>query len=399
VGEEMAIRNSKALGKGINALFQQGDRRTEVSKVPEGVEKNQEFYGSLMKKYVQSGANDTVIAQMLEEIRVHLNISPEDHLQLLNTLKKREEARLDRASKENWVKAHGELKSELGRMFDDYKVQSLSEFPAIEGEEPQNTGEPIALMERNPTVVRDRGSTVISAPPSKAEESIIAFPGHPVQSPTSGPVGASEGIPRKETGAAEPSIAAETPRDTELDLRSLMEDGRFEKALDMALDLLEKDPYSVSLLNEKGVILYNLDKGDEAIQAFSRGLTIEPDSAELNINCAIAMAQTGKLQGSLDLLDKAIAKDPYNEEAWNNRAVILSRIGKLRDALISLDESLRLNDRSPITWTNSAVLLERMGEYGPAFECYGKVLELDPGNDMAAKGREQCQIRIQPNRT
>jgi tetratricopeptide (TPR) repeat protein len=55
---------------------------------------------------------------------------------------------------------------------------------------------------------------------------------------------------------------------------------------------------------------------------------------------------------------------------------------------------LRLNDASIPSWTNAAVLLERMGEYGPAFECYGKVLELDPGNPMAIEARQQCQTRI-----
>lgn len=369
------------------ALFK-NERRDDGAKEPDGGEKNYEFYGSLMKKYVQSGSSDPIIGQMLEEIRVHLSISPEDHLQLMNTLKKREEARQDRAGKDSWAKAHIDLKGEIGKMFNEYKVQNLKEFEPLEAEQEV----PIALMDRNPTVIPDRYHTIISAPPPPTEGG-----GIPVGPPIAGGA-ASTGItpaPREVSGD-DPSTPPQVvqSKDIAMDLRPLMEDGKFAEALELVQELLEKDPYSVSLLNEKGVILYNMDRDDEAIQTFNRGLAMDPGSPELNINCAISMAKAGKLQGSLDLLDKAISKDPYNEEAWNNKAVILSRIGRLRDALICLDESLRLNERSLTAWSNAAILLERMGEYGPAFECYGRVIEIDPRNDMAARAREQCQARI-----
>jgi len=389
----MAARNNKALGKGINALFRQEPKDEPRKEVDS--ERNFEFYGSLMKKYVQSGSRDPAIAQMLDEIRDHLCISPEEHSHLLSTLQRREEARQDRQSKENWSKEQMNLKGELGQMFTEFKGSSeCTPMKVLKDEdldlEPIEATGAIALMDRNPNVITVESTVVISAGPSgevleTAEGELDDLPELEDE---------NEDADKQRYPGEGNQVGKTSPKETILDLMALMEQDMLYEALDMANRLLEVDPYSVQLLNEKGVVLYHLGKTGEALECYERGLALEPESPEININMALTLSNVGQIDRSLDLMDRAIRKDPYNEEAWNNKAVILTRIGRLRDALNCLDESLRLNGESASAWQNSGIILERLGEYGPALQCYQKVLTIEPESDLAAKGRDYCLSRI-----
>ncbi|MDG6224658.1 MAG: tetratricopeptide repeat protein [Candidatus Thermoplasmatota archaeon] len=418
----MAEKNNKALGRGISALFKKEKREERTTEVePEG--SNFEFYGSLMKKYIQSGSKDPMIAQMLEEIREHLGISPEEHMHMMETLRKREEARQVWTDKEDWEKEHGGLQNELKDMFKSYVSGSetspsrrTSDMDVIEGPGA------IALMERNPTVVLEGGDEVITVPPhdrsdqdatgdltgpkadqttkdeAEDEFSVEDLPelDEVIEDIEEGIEGVNPETARmtEEAQLEPPPVTIKASQGTVLDLRSLMEAGDMIGAMDMVQKLLEEDPRSTTLLNEKGVILYNMDRLSESVECYRDALAIEPDSPELNINYSIALSGIGDVDASIKHLDRAIDKDPYNEEAWNNKAVILTKMGRLRDALNCLDESIRINEGSPTAWHNTAVILERMGDYGTALECYSKVVQIDPDNVAAIEGMSYCEGRL-----
>ena len=421
----MAEKNNRALGRGIGALFKK--EKKEESKIELEPEKgNFEFYGSLMKKYIQSGSKDPMIAQLLEEIREHLCISPEEHVRMMETLRKREEARQVWADKENWEKEHGGLQTELKDMFKSYT--SNSDKGVCKDDDSRNVIEgtgAIALMDRNPTILSEGSEGVISVPPHIEDDYLErAADGSSSVGPTVGSEARGgvpieelpemddiieeierndndvendrpevEDIPLKGPPESQPNVI-NAPKETIMDLRSLMESGDMKAALDMVNRLMDSDPYSPTLLNEKGVLLYNMGRIEESLECYRRALELEPDSPELNINYALVLSGRGEMVESILYLDRAIEKDPYNEEAWNNKAVILTHTGKLRDALNCLDESLRINERSSTAWHNTAVILERMGDYRTALECYTRVVGLDPMNGAALEGLDHCRGRL-----
>lgn len=421
----MAEKNNRALGRGIGALFKK-EKREEPKIELEPEAGNFEFYGSLMKKYIQSGSKDPMIAQLLEEIREHLCISPEEHVHMMETLRKREEARQVWADKENWEKEHGGLQTELKDMFKSYT--SNSNKGACKDDDSRTVIEgtgAIALMERNPTILSEGSEHVISVPPHIEDDNQeraadgSASIGPTVGSEARGNVPIEElpelddiieeiegiesdvedhrptveGFPFKESPESTSKVI-NAPKETIMDLRSLMESGDMEAALDMVHRLLDSDPYSPTLLNEKGVLFYNMGRTEESLECYRRALALEPDSPELNINYALVLSMKGEMDESIEHLDRAIEKNPYNEEAWNNKAVILTQKGRLRDALNCLDESLRINERSPTAWHNTAVILERMGDYRTALECYSRVVDLDPMNGAALEGLDHCRGRL-----
>ncbi len=497
--------NSKALGKGLKALIRERAPSDDNEGLTEAEAKaqNMEFYGSLMKQYVQVGEGDRNTEELLYRIRQHLDIGEEEHEHLVHTLRKRDTIDLN-VSQEELHKAQKEMKQELKQLFMEFKDGDApfnGNGTPVGPSEPRSDigGTPIPLPERTSKLVRGTEGP-ISAPPSehaiseqqmmvkkrvrrlvvpkdlderagiipegdghdrarvdwldddrdmsipmppsptepKTERDLVApVPGPESRPPSDGgdmfedlgevpesgpPVQAinvvkgsevlremldEEGISvvrplvkgdlKAEVEMAVDSKARSDISDMEdsmMSLRLLMDEKRFEEALDMSNRLFSKGPGSTSVLNEKGFILFNLGKVDEALETYRDLLNRDPDSVEAMVNYAQVLSSMGKLDQSLQYLDLAVKKDPYSEDAWNNKAVVLSRFGRLREALVCLDEAMRINDRSIVSLINTGVILERMGEYGPALEAYKTILDLEPGNEMARMGYDSCNGRL-----
>ncbi|MFO8051943.1 MAG: tetratricopeptide repeat protein [Thermoplasmatota archaeon] len=183
-------------------------------------------------------------------------------------------------------------------------------------------------------------------------------------------------------------------KDSIVSVRILVEDGQLEDAFEMVKRLLDKDPDDPDVLNECGVILYNLGDLDGSLECYRKAMTIRTPTPEMQINYSLLLSEKGELDEALDLISEVLESDPYSEDAWNNKAVILFKAGRSREALEALDNSLRINDSSVETWLNTAIILERMEELGPAMECYKNILELDPENVTAMKGVEYCRAEL-----
>jgi len=542
---------SNALGRGLKALIKDrkesgsGQDNKELEK--ERHARNMEFYGSLMKKYVASGADDELIEQMFEDIRKHMGISSKEHETLLSTLRKREVPK-PQSPKEQEI-AQFEIKEELSKIYLELqkgKKRRKNHFKQLEEDLRKGSKDAIPLSngthEEKPSVKKvikrrlvarnlDERAGIITAPKGakkaklewldeeeqpimmpapkeglEDEEEPIKMPppkkgleeesGPPLEMPPSvvptgpppgfemrdveerdhvkipsteaaagktegieymAPTGKDEGaesisameekgeprevtedmltkgpeeeeleemeelgeeeeegrpggVPETETGKGPvPDEEGETmerapakpeePEKVKLDdsllsLKMLIEEEQFDEALRMAERLLENEPDNVSVLNEKGVVLYHLGRTRDALEVYRSILDIEPDSVETLINYATILSLEGELDNSLEYLDKAVKKDPYSEDAWNNKAVVLTRAGRLREALECLDEALRINEKTPSTWMNAGIILEKMGEIGPAMECYRNLLELEPDNQVAIQGIEYCRSQL-----
>lgn len=117
-------KGKSALGKGLRALIKDNSEREELDRSVSKDERharNMEFYGSLMKKYVRSGAEDDLIDQMLNDVRKHMGISRKEHKNLLETLRKRESTNPPKESEQKI--AQTEIKEELSEIYKRLKLK------------------------------------------------------------------------------------------------------------------------------------------------------------------------------------------------------------------------------------------------------------------------------------
>ncbi|MBN1540088.1 MAG: tetratricopeptide repeat protein [Candidatus Thermoplasmatota archaeon] len=414
----MAIKRPPptALGRGLAALIKGGEDRVKPRKQLEEEKRssNMEFYRSLVKQYVQTGERDILTEQLLDNIRGHLDISDNEHHRLIEALRK-EEPQLPRTSEGTKDQTQMEIKedrssptilTEPSNIDDKEGTPPLTMIdPGISGIPGSPTGDKTLGRSSSENLVRVRISerrdpgeeecnAKMNGPPDGSGER-AGVRGENMTDLTSR---VDDDEPEEEWDEMEMEELQEDEGpesdDNLMSIRILMDEGKYQKALEISKRILENDPKNVSVLNECGVILYQLGRMSEAHDCYQRLMVTGEMSSESMINYAILLAEMGDLDRALSLLSEGIERDPYSEEGWNNKAVVLYKAGRLREALECLDEALRINENSAETWINTGIILERMEEYGPAMECYQKVLEMDPGNKLAREGLESCREMV-----
>jgi tetratricopeptide (TPR) repeat protein len=97
-----------------------------------------------------------------------------------------------------------------------------------------------------------------------------------------------------------------------------------------ALELLEnKDSDALFSL---GLVLSELGRHDESVDAYRQGLTLNGDDAELCYNLAIKVGSMGRTSEEMELYDRATQVDPSMGGAWLNWGTALAEFGDLESA-------------------------------------------------------------------
>ncbi|HPS92102.1 MAG TPA: tetratricopeptide repeat protein [Methanothrix sp.] len=99
----------------------------------------------------------------------------------------------------------------------------------------------------------------------------------------------------------------------------------------------------------KGLNLYNQDKFEESLEAYSRAL-------ELNNNDA---------------------------EAWNNKGIDEGLLGRYDDALVSFKNAVAINESYAEAWYNMGVIYDFKGYYQTAVQAYKRATQLNPSYQKA----------------
>jgi len=96
-------------------------------------------------------------------------------------------------------------------------------------------------------------------------------------------------------------------------------------------------------LAEKGRILGELKRYDEARPILERALALEPGNLDVMNNLAICFLATGKTDEAGALLGRILAAQPGNAAAHANLGILLYQKGKTDEAIPHLKEAVRLD--------------------------------------------------------
>jgi tetratricopeptide (TPR) repeat protein len=119
-----------------------------------------------------------------------------------------------------------------------------------------------------------------------------------------------------------------------------------------------------------------------AVEAYRRGLEVEPGNVELLNAMGFALFQQGKSEEAVVSLEKALAIDPEHWKAHNNMALASIDLGELEMAEAHYRESLAIEPQAAI-YNDLGFVLERQGLPENAAEAYRMALELDPESPSA----------------
>ena len=127
----------------------------------------------------------------------------------------------------------------------------------------------------------------------------------------------------------------------------------------------------------------------EAIEAYERGLRVEPNKVEALLNCGTLYYEQANFEKASEYFRRAISVDPDSALAYFNLGSVLEEIGELEEARRNLRQAVRLEPGYPDAHYNLAFVCEKLGAAAEAREHWQGYLHLDPSGPWADYARER----------
>lgn len=147
--------------------------------------------------------------------------------------------------------------------------------------------------------------------------------------------------------------------------------------MDFSVEYKEVDFSDYIDLFDIGVLKYQNDEFEEAVEFLDLALDIEPEFSEALYYKSLSLAGMGEFKKAVDVLDKAIEINHLEDRYWNDKGNFLAKLGRIDESLKCFDKAMELSPNDNIILCNKAfVYLENEG-YDKALEYYDKACEMD----------------------
>jgi predicted O-linked N-acetylglucosamine transferase (SPINDLY family) len=146
-------------------------------------------------------------------------------------------------------------------------------------------------------------------------------------------------------------------------------------------------PDDAGILYNRGVMLMNLERPEDALASYDKALGIMPDDAQMLYNRATALAALKRFEEELASYDKALRIKPDFAEALYNRAINLQNAMRLEEALENFDKVLLIRPDLAEAHLNRGRALAEMGRYAQAMDSNDRALANKPDFPQALNNR------------
>ena len=209
-----------------------------------------------------------------------------------------------------------------------------------------------------------------------------------------GDLAAAEGLYRQVLAAAPASFAARHMLGV---LKA--QQGAIPEALELLAAAVAQKPDAPDAQFNYGKVLRDGGRLSEALAAYDRALTANPDYAAARIARAETanllgnqLRESGKFADALACYDKALGDAPGYADALNNRAVAWWSLGRFEEALAGFDQALAAKPGYVEAWFNRGNALRDLMRLGEAKQSYDQAIAIDPDFAPAYRNKGFCAL-------
>ena len=154
--------------------------------------------------------------------------------------------------------------------------------------------------------------------------------------------------------------------------------GMFDEAVIAFNKSISLEPNYVETYNNLGNVLREKKMLEQSITSFKKAIVLNPDYADAYSNMSASYRDQGKLDYALDACKKAITFKPNNPLAYNNMGSILKDQVKLNEAVNAYQKAIALKPDYADAYSNMGVAFKDLGKLNKALEAYKKSISLRP---------------------
>lgn len=129
---------------------------------------------------------------------------------------------------------------------------------------------------------------------------------------------------------------------------------------------------------QRGYLLEELDRPEDAVGAYERALELEPDEPDIAVALGVALARLGRNARALEVFEELARRYPGFEPAYCHRISIYTQLGRHDQAEEMFYLAQELDNSCPQCFFQIGASLAARGQTDRALYCWHRVLELDP---------------------
>jgi tetratricopeptide (TPR) repeat protein len=152
----------------------------------------------------------------------------------------------------------------------------------------------------------------------------------------------------------------------------------------------EKAAYDETIKNiaanewfEKGYASSSASNYNDAIDAFSKGIELNPKYARAYNYRALMYSKLGDYNNARKDFDKIIELNPKDASTYNNRGFIYAALGDPKKAMQDYDKAIVLDPKDASAYRSRGDLFITLGNRNRAMQDYDKAIVLDPKDELS----------------
>ena len=154
--------------------------------------------------------------------------------------------------------------------------------------------------------------------------------------------------------------------------------------IDQAVTLL---PDNAAFYSNRGLAQHGLNKFKAAIASYEKAISINPDYAEAWYNRGLALQELKQLEAATASYDKAIGLKADYAEAFFTRGLVMQDLKKHDEAVISYDRAIAIKPDYAEAWSSRGNALIDLKQHEAALVSYEKAIECKPDYAVAWSNR------------
>jgi tetratricopeptide (TPR) repeat protein len=143
--------------------------------------------------------------------------------------------------------------------------------------------------------------------------------------------------------------------------------GRSPEAIRRAL---VADPYSIAARNNRGTLLIELKRYEEAVVALNEAIARAPNYADAYGNRGVALAELGRYDEAFADYDTALRLTPHLADPHANRGNAFLALNRMDEALLGYEAALAIDPEHADANFNTGVTRLCLGDFGRAWKHY-----------------------------
>jgi len=163
------------------------------------------------------------------------------------------------------------------------------------------------------------------------------------------------------------------------------QEGRLSEAESLYRQIVGAQPGHADAFHMLGIVLSQLGRKVEAIEAFGIAISLNPNAPDFRANLAAALAAQQQVDAAVREFRAALAMKPDWPEVINNLAKALKSQGNFDDAIATFRQAIKVRPTLADSHVNLGDALLDVGKLDDAIACYRRAMTVNTDSRFASR--------------